>query len=173
LVDDLFIRKARGLFDQNIDVINTASILYALFEDNLDSLLEKIEQLSEGGYNHLFNSESLKNITQRLFNEYQVIGSETKYGVLLKIVHNILTQQMIFPDNLKIVVNYLNYLYDYKTDIRARYLVRSLLKELWLFIGLYNLDVNLLLEELGFICMGDKNKLIFFSKMLKDLDADY
>lgn len=173
LVDDLFVRKARGLFTQNINVINTASLLYVLFDNNIDLLLEKIEQLSLGGYNYLFNLEALEFITERLFDKYKIIGRDSKYGVLLKIIHNVLSQDMIFTNNLKVVVNYLNYLYYHNTDKRAEYLILSLLKELWRFISLYNVDPNILLGELEFICKGDKNKILFFHEMLKDIDSDY
>ncbi|MBK6914978.1 MAG: hypothetical protein IPH11_15455 [Ignavibacteriales bacterium] len=48
LLDELFIRKVRGLFNKNIDVINTASLLYVLLDQEIDVLLEKLNNYRLG-----------------------------------------------------------------------------------------------------------------------------
>lgn len=170
LLDDLLVRKARGLFKNNIDIMNSASILYYLFEEDIPILLEKLEIFSKGGYNYLFNLESLKQITKALFDKYHLIGKDSQYDIFLKIIHNALSNKIVFVDYFKIIVKYLDFLYYYNSDKRAIYLIQVLLKELWSLISLYNLHPNIMFSEIEVICKNDNDKISFFYDMLREIN---
>ena len=150
--------------------MNSASILYYLFDEDIPILLEKLEIFSKGGYNYLFNLESLKQITKALFDKYHLIGKDSQYDILLKIIHNALSNKIVF-DHFKIIVKDLDFLYyadnSYK---RAIYLIQVLLKELWSLISLYNLHPNIMFSEIEVICKNDNDKISFFYDMLREIN---
>lgn len=173
LVDDLFIRKARGLFSSDIKTLNSASVLYELFNEDVDQLLDKLELLSKGGYNYVVNLHALIIVTEKLFNKYQLVGQGSRYEILLNIIHNSSSKQLTFQNHLRIIVDYINHLYSQKSDNRAIFLIQFLLKEFWRFINLYGLDPDILFKELGRICGSDAKKIRFFYDLLSEINSDY
>lgn len=173
LVDDLFIRKARGLFNKDIRTINSASILFDLLKEDIDLLMDKLELLAKGGYNFIINLHALIVVTERLFKKYKIVGQSSQYEALLNIVNISLSTPLTFQNHFKIIIDYINYLYYQKPDVRALYLIQTLLKTLWRFVNLYSIDQNILFNELGRICGNDIKKIKFFYELLSEINSDY
>ncbi|OGU77131.1 MAG: hypothetical protein A2W11_11280 [Ignavibacteria bacterium RBG_16_35_7] len=173
LVDDLFVRKTKGIFSNDIVTISSVSLLYDLLLDDINLLLEKIELLSNGGYNYLFNIKALTRLSEQLFEKYRIVGKGSPYEKLLNIIHNSLSHKIIFLENLKIIVEFISYLYHKRFDERAGFIIHNLIKELWRYISLFGIDHRLLLSEIFRICENDANKVNYFYDVLRQINSDY
>jgi hypothetical protein len=71
---------------------------------------------------------------------------------------------------LKIIADFINYLYSKRYNKNALYLIETIIKDLWFFNNIYNPNENYLYPEIIRICNNDKEKILFFDNILLKLN---
>jgi hypothetical protein len=169
VVDDLFIRKYCA-YGFAVKTTNSVSLIYGMLMSDISQLLNKIEQLSKGEYSYLYNSNVFIKISDFLITKNLIIGEGSLYQKLLNIIHNSLQTQIMFFGYLKIIADFINYLYSKRYNKNALYLIETIIKDLWFFNNIYNPNENYLYPEIIRICNNDKEKILFFDNILLKLN---
>jgi|GEM_PF-2009089 len=166
LCDDLFVRKSGTLIDESILSTNSSSLLFALYKNDLNRLLDFYDRLSEYKYNSIFNKNIILSVISKLLDEKRIIGANTLYSKFLNIIHNSLTISSTFGIQLKVSFEILNYLYSKRYVKNVEYLFENILKSVILFLSFNNMDIKIIYDSL----VGEDNdKLKYFDIALKKI----
>jgi len=171
VMDDLFVRKAQGIYNKDVTVINSVSLMYEIIIDDIDLLLDKVELLSKGKYNYLYNVESLTWIFIKLKEKYTLIGKDSTYGRLINIIHNSLSTPITFQDYSNILIRFVDRLFNYAGDPIADYLIDSTIIEIWRYLNIYGLSPEILIRGLSRICYNNAEKTNYFYEILRRLNS--
>lgn len=144
ICDDLVIRKvSKIVFKKNLTT-NLVGYLFIHYKDNIEDLLDILIKLAQSNYLYVYNNSLLLQIVDRVISQYKIIGSDTLYDKFSKLISASLSPASAFDSYEPILFNVIQNIYYRGLDKYIDYVIKTILKNIWLHYSLYNIDENIL-----------------------------
>lgn len=164
--DDLVVRKTSNILLEKKITTNTVSILYLLFKEDLELLFDQLDKLAKSNYLYVYNDLLLLSIIQKIVKEHRILGPDTLYGRLQNLIHSSLStpQQLAYYE--PILFKVINVIYRKGINEHTDYIIKSIIKEIWLYYSLNIINEDLLLNKLVSISNEEKDYKYFNSVLM-------
>ena len=164
ICDDLVVRKTSNVLLQKNITTNSISILYLMFKENLEALFEHLDKLAKANYLYVYDLRLLLSLIEKILKEYKILGSDTIYGRLQNMIHDSLStiQQLSLYE--PILLNVISILHKKGIDKYSDYIIKSIIRELWIYYSLYNLEEAALINKI--VSISDTERDFEFFKAI-------
>lgn len=166
LTDDLFIRKYIKMRNSEVESITSISILNKLLQND-DKYLDILVTLSNVGYITCYDFKSLCLIYNKISSNAKVIGSGSKYHILIQIIKNSLSYVADYDTKIPTIIFFISYLYDNYCDKQSNYVIETITEYLYMLTDLEKLKLEPFIHEIARICDNNEKKIKYFENILK------
>jgi tetratricopeptide (TPR) repeat protein len=173
ICDDLFIRKTSNILLQKSITTNIVGLLYLLFKDDTDLLFDHLDKLAKSNYLYIYNDHLLLTLIRHIIEQHIILGPDTLYGRLQKLIHYSLSTKQQLDYYEPILLNVIQILYNNGIDEYSDYIIKSIIKEIWLYYSLNSLSSELLIKKLASISSNEKDFQYLVSVLNEVKSGDY
>jgi tetratricopeptide (TPR) repeat protein len=168
VLDDLFSRRLVTQILGNQSSTNSIALLLEIYDNDIDSFLDKMLLLSTGDFIYVYNSLLIRVILDYMKNKSSLISNNTCAGKFEKVIQNSLKIKLLFDTNEPILLGALNYLYDCGIDIYSEYLIKMIIKCLWMHYSIHY-PGGILFDHKMKAISRDEERSAYFQKLLTEL----
>lgn len=146
--DDLFVRKLAKSKNQDMPTCNSITLLYNLLYDDMNEFLNPLIHLGEVGFLYIYSSALLIELSERIIKEKRIIGTDTLYDKLKKLISSSLSTKALFQSYEPLLFEATRVISNKNYGNYSDHIIQIIIKEIWTRYSLYNIDEVILLAKL-------------------------
>jgi tetratricopeptide (TPR) repeat protein len=171
--DDLFLRKFFNGESKTKNSTNIVALIYTILKNDLDRFFELLLKFAEAEMLYIYSGELLIHLYDKLVDTSKVLGSESLYGVFVKVIGKSIKTKTLLGYYEPILLYFLRVLYERALDNYSEYVIKGIIKELYVHYSLNGLDVLILKAKIKNISNTKEMGAYFFLLLGDIISGDY